>query len=1145
MRNERPTTPPPDAIATQRAATDPQASAWVNANAGSGKTFVLTRRVIRLLLSGAAPETILCLTYTKAAAAEMRHRVSEILGGWTLLDDQRLGEVLGEMLGEWPDAGTMTRARELFALALETPGGLKINTIHAFCEAVLQRFPYEAGVPVNFAVIEDADRNQMILDAREAVLAEGLGAEGPLGEAARRLFSRLGDHAIEKAVAGALGLGRRLEPILADPAAAKANLFARLGIGPEVSVAAVRTEMIAGMIVTSADWPEIFAIAPPEPGKTRFEDKLAALDPDNPDPMKLAQAYLKADGTVPSGFPKKAFGKANPALAANLLAEAERLASLLDLYRASEIAEQSAALLDVLSAIIARYEAQKRARSWLDFDDLVVRTAALFANPDYGAWVRYKLDAGIDHILVDESQDTNPEQWQVIEALAGDFFDGEGTGRPKTLFAVGDPKQSIYSFQGAEPALFLETGRKTRRKAKNADRTWHDLTLRTSFRTLPAILDGVDAVANRPGVRDGLLAGDSPVRHESARNDKGGTITLWPVIAPPETIATEGDWPLEPVENLASAPRQLARRIARTIGHWVTQKAPLGPRRRAIVPEDVLVLVQRRSAIFGEIVRALKEERIESPGADRLPVSAHIAVDDLLGLADVLLNPGDGLTLAAILRSPLFGLSENDLYQLAHPRGNLSLWQGLQTSPLPAAQDAYGQLSALRQRLDLDRPYEFFAHVLYAQGGLRRFHQRLGAEVDEVIAEFLDLALEHEKSDQPSLTGFIAAMRKSDIVIKRDLVAKTSGVRVMTVHGAKGLEAPLVILADSAAKPPPVKDCVFAGPPDAPFLLYCPSKDNHCAASLPLREAVSARQDAEYWRNLYVAMTRAEDGLVLAGCLARPTTDVDKALTGSWLGAARDAFAKDAATLLDPVLGENVMRFPASAPDPAPITHAAEGGRDAETPFALSPLTPVQPREIISPSGIGAALPAEDGFVPDAERLLDAATARDKGIALHALLQHLTSVPHHLRAEVAAAAAQTLLPDAPELAGPVTREALAILGDPALAAIFGPDARAEVSFALDATRNGAPVRLAGRIDRLVADEEGITIVDFKSDAMAPEEMDGVPEAYWVQLGLYARVAARLFPGQRVTTAILWTTPRRLMMLDPARLARASAAIALV
>ncbi|WP_196260057.1 double-strand break repair helicase AddA [Pelagibacterium limicola] len=1139
--SERPLTLPPDARASQLAATDPEANVWVNANAGSGKTFILTRRVIRLLLGGAAPETILCLTYTKAAATEMRHRVSEILGAWTRLDDGDLAAALTDMLGHAPDAATQLRARQLFALALETPGGLKINTIHAFCEAVLQRFPLEAGVPVNFSVIEEADARQMILEAREAVLAEGLVAGRAAGDAARLLFAQLSDHAIEKAIADALKLGRKLEPLLANPAAAHINLQRFLGLSPGVSAASVLAEAISGMIVPPSDWPEIFEIAPPDMGKTRFEDKLYALDPVNPDPKDLIGAYLTGEGSVPKNFPKKAFEKANPALAANLLAEAERLAGVLDRYKAAQIAEQSSALFGVLSSIVSRYEAQKRARSWLDFDDLVVRTAALFANREYGAWVRYKLDAGIDHILVDESQDTNPEQWRVIEALADDFFDGEGTGRPKTLFAVGDPKQSIYSFQGADPALFLETGRKMGLRARQSGREWRDRTLRTSFRTLPAILDGVDRVANLPEVARGLFAPPEGIRHESARRDTGGTITLWPLIAAPETTEPGEEWPLEPMENLGSAPRQLARKIARTIKHWVEIGTPPGPRGRAIVPEDVLVLVQRRSAVFGEIVRALKEERIESPGADRLPVSAHIAVDDLLGLADVLLSPSDDLTLAAVLRSPLFDFSEDDLYDLAEPRGRgASLWQALGASDRPVAQAAYQVLFDLRQRLDLDRPYEFFAHVLYERGGLRRFHARLGAEVDEVIAEFLDLALEHENSNQPSLTGFLAAMRKSHIVIKRDLAAKTSGVRVMTVHGAKGLEAPIVILADAAGKPPPVKDCVFAGPPETPFLLYCPGTEHHCRVSSTLREAVAARQGEEYWRNLYVAMTRAEDELIVAGTL----TERGKA-EGSWHTVIETALAAGSETITDPASGEEVVQYPLATPPPRPVSDRPLALRTADLTFSLPPLALPTSRETVSPSSLGAAERADAALAPEVERLLDARTARDRGIALHALLQHLTHVPPIRREAVALAAAVTLLPDAPELAQPVADEALAILSDPTLARLFGPDARAEVSFALDATRDGTPIRLTGRIDRLVADESGIMVIDFKSDAAAPHGEDGVPEAYWAQLGLYARIAERLFPGQEITTAILWTTPRRLMVLDPGRLRAASDSIALV
>ncbi len=1147
MSSERPTTPPPDAIRNQRAATDPAASVWVNANAGSGKTFILTRRVIRLLLWGAAPEAILCLTYTKAAAAEMRHRVSEILGAWTRLSDERLEEALFEMLGQAPDAKTLTRARQLFALALETPGGLKINTIHAFCEAVLQRFPLEAGVPVNFSVIEDAERSQMIEEAREAVLAEALKASGLLGDAARLLFARLSDHQIEKAVSGALGLGRSLEPILADPVRAKANLLAFLDVGADEDSDRFARQSLEDRLVSEADCERILALTPP--GRTKqaqFEDKLAEIEFDAASYSEWSGAFLTGKRTVPSrAFPNKRILAEDPGLAARILAEAERLAALDEKYRAICIAQNSSALLDILSAIIARYEAQKRARSWLDFDDLVVRTAALFADPQFGAWVRYKLDAGIDHILVDESQDTNPEQWQVIRALAGDYFDGESTGRPKTLFAVGDPKQSIYSFQGAEPALFLETGREMGLKARQSGRLWRDLRLRTSFRTLSGVLEGVDRVAGRPEVARGLFAPPEGIRHESARNDKGGTITLWPAVAPPEKAEMADHWPLEPVENFASAPRQLARRIAGTVKHWIENRMPLGPRGRAIRPEDILILVQRRSPVFAEIVRALKEERIDSPGADRLPISAHIAVDDLLGLADVLLNPGDDLTLAAVLRSPLFALSEDDLYALAQPRGEVSLWQALRESAAPVAQEAYRRLYGLRQRLDLDRPYEFFSHVLYADGGLGRFHQRLGAEVDEVVAEFLDLALEHENSDQPSLTGFIAAMRKSDIVIKRDLIAKTSGVRVMTVHGAKGLEAPIVILADASAKAPPVSDCVFLGPKASPFLLYCPGTEYHCQASLPLREVLTQNQEEEYWRNLYVAMTRAEDALILTGCLSRPAKDVEKALEGSWMGAVAAALADEAESVADPVTGEDVLRFPRNAVPPTPAL-GGEGEQAApERPCSLPPISLPRPREIVSPSQLGGHGGTIEGLDPKAERLLDARMARERGIALHALLQHLTCVPRDRRAEVALAAAQTLLAEAPELAAPVAEEALAILSDPSLARIFGPDARAEVSFAVDATRNGVPIRLTGRIDRLVADRDGIMVVDFKSDAAAPESEEGVPEAYWAQLGAYAMIAARLFPGQSITTAILWTARKRLMVLDPKRLAAASGTIALV
>jgi ATP-dependent helicase/nuclease subunit A len=1121
---------PPDTNAKQARVAQPRANAWVSANAGSGKTFVLSRRVLRLLLDGAQPETILCLTYTKAAAAEMRHRVTGILAGWARADEAELEDALFKLLDYRPSGAEKLKARSLFAHALDTPGGLKINTIHAFCEAVLQRFPREAGVPVNFSVIEDEAATALLAEAREGVIAEGLKAEGPVGDAVRALFDALSDSQIETAIAQCLANGRKLGPILADPERAIAAMRASMGLGAGETAAGVGAQVIGDTLVPPADWPEIFSISPPDASRSRFEDKLSRIERTNPDPRLVFAAYLTDKGRLRPNFPKAHIRKKNPLLAERLAAEADRLERLYEKSKALTIAENSAALTRVLTAILKHYEREKRARSLLDFDDLVARTAQLLGDRGMGEWVRYKLDAGIDHILVDESQDTNPEQWAVIDALVDDYFSGAGAAqKPKTIFAVGDPKQSIYSFQGAEPKLFLDKGRALATAAKAAGREWYGETLETSFRTLGEILEGVDRVFNRPDIAASLLA--ETVRHEAARTRGGGQIEIWPVIESPDSPEIPEAWPTQPVESLAAAPRQLANKIADTIAGWIESRAPIGPGGRAIRPEDILILVQKRKGIFPEIVRALKQRNIASPGADRLPVSAHIAIDDLLGLADFLLNPGDDLTLAAVLRSPLFSISEEQLFALAHGRSAMSLYERLGASTLEAAQTAHQRLSGLRQRLDFDRPYEFFAHVLYGQGGLKQFHARLGEEVDEVIAEFLDLALEHEKSDQPSLTGFVAAMRASDIVIKRDLVTKAAGVRVMTVHGAKGLEAPVVILADAATKPRAVSDAVFFGTHGGNgFVLYCPSKDYHCDASRPLRAEVEARNIAEYWRNLYVGMTRAEEALHIAG-----TLDTRTKVEETWFGAVSGALGELSATIADH--RGDVLRFPALGTGDVAGGPASDDVRASVQPLtlgrpqrraALPIITPSRHDEIWVPSGLETA----------AESLLGARGARLRGIALHALLQHLSAVPQERREAVALSAAQTLLPDDPALAGPVAERGLAILSDPALAGLFGADSRAEVPFSLNVRQGGAEARLEGRIDRLVVGES-VLVVDYKSDAGGPDALGMVSAGYVRQLALYRLAAGRLFAGRTVEAAILWTENGQLMTI-PADLLDAAA-----
>ena len=1130
----------------QRLAADPSASIWVAANAGSGKTYVLTQRVLRLLLSGVTPESILCLTYTKAAAAEMRARVSDRLASWAVAEEAKLRTELSELESGPVTPERLERARTLFAHALETPGGLKIVTIHAFCESVLHRFPLEAGVPFDFAVVEDEERLQMVLAARESVLSDGLKGHPEIAGAVATLFELMTDHAIGQAIEVALADGRKLRRVLADRPLAKTRLreLTRFdGEGSETILARI----VDGQLIGPEDVQRVFSITPPKGGKA-FEDELARTDLANVSANHLIGLYLTDKGLVPQRFPKADIKKKAPDLAARLLAEAERIEALNARLTHALLIERSEALLDVLGAISDRYEADKRARSLLDFDDLIERLGTLFRDGRQSAWVRYKLDAGITHMLVDESQDTNADQWQVIEAITDEFFAGEGAvERPRTVFAVGDEKQSIYSFQGANPLLFGETGRRYERKAREAGKSFERVPLQTSFRTLRNILLAVDKVFARDDIRRAVLAPEGEPHHDTARPDLGGRVTLWPPVAPPEDAeAEQGEdgktkvpqWALEVPTNVEQEPaRQVANRMAGVIRGWIDSGRPLGSRGRAVTADDVLILVQSRNALFREIIRALVQWGLPTPGADRLAVTTHIAVLDLLALGDVVLNPEDDLQLAALLRSPLFDISEDDLYAIAYGREG-KLWAALGQSALPQALAAHEQIHQWRGRADFERPFEFYSRILYAEGGLRRFHSRFGGEVDDVFAEFLDLALSHEQSGQPSLQGFVSSLRARDIAIKRELAESGGGVRVMTVHGAKGLEAPIVILADAASRPDgkqlakPVY-VVPEGP--GPLLIHAPSSDQHVAATRALREADEANLKDEYWRKLYVAMTRAEDELYVTGTLAK-----NRKGEGSWYEAISAALIAE--SQVDDATG--TLAFPAEAPPVANVRGWKASQPQFPLPFALPQLPEHRDRVVVTPSSAYEPADIDRSFRTTLEEAVDAETARRSGIALHALLQHLVRVAPGERDRVLEKALPALLPGAPELHGELAARAQAILTRPELAHLFGPNSRAEVPFLVKARRNSTPIWLAGRMDRIVVENGKVLVVDYKSDAQPPADPDSVHSGYKTQLGLYALVADQLFPGHNVEAAILWTRLESLMILPRPLLAKPVSAFTL-
>ena len=1124
---------PDDITRPQRVASDPRTSVWVTANAGSGKTHVLTNRVLRLLLADVAPEEILCLTYTKAAAAEMRGRVAERLARWALLDDAALRADLEALEGGPPTPGVLTRARTLFAHALEAPGGLKIQTIHAFCEAVLHRFPKEAGVPFDFTVIEDFERDAMLQEAREKVIAAGIRGVSELAQAVETLFGLLSDFQMETAITEALGRQPVLRKIVSDLPGAKQEL--RRLVGNPLTIEEAIEDIVRGYSLTAADHAAVFALVRPEPDGDGFVDKLARIDPGHPDVDALYDAYLTKECTARKTLLKKATAQLIPDVADRIMQEALRLEVAHSERVRAELVARSEAMLDVIAAISAYYERAKRARSLLDFDDLIERLAVLLDDEHQGMWVRYKLDARISHILVDEGQDTNPQQWGVIRSLIAEFFYGESAAdRPRTLFVVGDQKQSIFSFQGADPEEFVDLGRQVVFTARSVDFAIAPVKLHYSFRTLKSVLDAVDTVFREPQLSTGVLETDFV--HNTARAERGGLVTLWPPIKEVEDETDPDNWPTTPPEiQTKSAPRRVAERIAREIRGWIDSKRPLGPRGRPVSADDILILVQVRSVLFHEIIRALIREGIPTPGADRLAVTTHIGTLDLMALGDVLSNSADNLQLAALLRSPLFDISEDDLFELAHGRGeNETLWAAMKRSDLVSVRAAYDELAGWRSRLDFERPYNLYGDVLYRHGGLRKFRARFGSEIDDVVSEFLDLALAHEQSPQPSLAGFLAELRSRDVTIKRELAEIGAGVRVMTVHGAKGLEAPIVILADAASTEEGRDRRAVFMQPSPPLFIHASSKALHIPETIGHRQDAEAAQKAEYWRKLYVAMTRAEDELYVTGYLTKARDGA-----GSWYEAISDALAPESAIVTDTDGNPTAMIYPRLR-EVQPTAIQPETSTEPTGRLDLPDLPPYRLRRIVRPSRASDDVGDLSRVLETtAERLSDPRdpeTARREGIALHALLQHLSRIDLAHWDDVSLKALTALLPDGDHRA--IAAKARSILTRPELAHLFGPASRGEVPILAHARRNNAPITIAGRIDRLVVNAESVLIVDYKSDAHAPASIAQVPHAYQTQLGLYALVAGQLFPGRPIEAGILWTSLETLMILPDEALRQA-------
>ncbi len=1141
-----------EADRNQALASDPSASAWVSANAGTGKTAVLVKRVQRLLLAGFRPESILCLTYTKTAAAEMQNRLLKDLGKWATSEPEALREQLAALLGGAPSDEDLRNARRLFASALEAKGGLKIHTIHAFCERVLQRFPLEAQVTPHFAVLDEREQAVLRKAAFDFVIARAAeDRDGALGSALARAIAVTSEFYFRKVVDAALAKRAEMERMMAyhdgrtDWAQAEcAALKHMLGVA-EADEQALIAEMA---VLTDAEIAELLAALAEHSSTDQDAEVSASLEAAKSVGGESRASLLKTVFCTDKHEPRKrlasaAVARAVPALYARLEAARDRFVPL-DLALATlRMAEASGAVLLLADAIQSDYVRRKHAEAALDFDDLIVKTLNLLSRVGAAAWVLYKIDGGVDHILVDEAQDTNPAQWSIVERLAEEFFAGAGASeRPRTLFAVGDEKQSIYSFQGADPARFGEIGRAFQRRAEAAKLGFHQVPLNVSFRSTVPVLGAVDAVFAKSAAASGLVfAETSVIEHHAFRQGEAGLIELW---MPEAEAKPEPADAFEPWNEGAAGARSvdaLCRRIAAQIKSWLTDGETLLSQGRKVKAGDVLILVRRRDPFTTPMIRALKREQVHVAGADRMKLMDQLAVQDLVALADVLLMPEDDLALAVVLTSPLFGLDDAALFDLAYKREPRSLWSTLKDkagSDLRFA-EARERLSGWLSRADHLPPYEFFAELLDAEGQLmrRRMLVRLGPEAAEAIDEFLNLALAYDRDSAPSLQGFIDQLRGDDVEIKRDMEQDRDEVRIMTVHGAKGLEAPIVILPDTCMAPRLQWPRLFPlprpgmAPDEVAHFVWPPPGYSNLSALADSKAGAEQADREEYHRLLYVAMTRARDRLYVCGWQGQK----DKPEGESWYELIREGLGGLLAEVVSPD-GLAVRRM--DSPQTNPVKGAeAEITRPSPPPlpdWALTPAWPERARRRLTPSRLtpppdGCAEGASAWQPPLGPRALSADHRFARGRVVHALLQHLPEIdPEHQERAARSFVSARGLGLAPELKEEIVAETLAIARNPSFAPLFRPGSLAEVPVVAKIGDDEDGFELEGQIDRLAILEDGLLILDYKTNRPPPKVVEDVAEAYIEQLAAYRLALKRLFPGRSLRAALLWTDGARLM-----------------
>ncbi|MDA9231004.1 double-strand break repair helicase AddA [Rickettsiales bacterium] len=1127
-------------IKLQQQASNPKNSVFVAASAGSGKTKILTDRVLRLLLNDIRPNQILCLTFTKVAAFEMKNRIYKELSEWSIITESQLQDRIFNLTAQNCSKSLLKKARSLFVRVLDDSEGLKINTIHAFCQTLMAKFPIESNIKPNFSIIDSQKENKLLLQAKDMLLKEALENKN-LRKKIENIAVNLNEDdfldvilelinqrsALESTIKKYHDLNNLNKQILLifnskdkdedyiDDLIQKPDLTKNFNKEALLKIANLAKESDKK---SDQNYYNLVTNYLQNPNKDNFDNYLSI--------------FLTKDKSIKKTIITSAIIKKDLNIKNDLLKEAKRLQNICEEINAFTIANLSIDLLNITNKMLEFYQNLKNSNNYLDYNDLISKGSELLNNKEISQWVKYKLDGAISHILVDESQDTNHNQWQIIKAISDDFFDkNDEIGEERTIFIVGDEKQSIYSFQGADPSIFNDVFYYYSQKLEQNNSKMHNISLNNSFRSKKNILQLVDNIFKEQDYKK-AISKINIVKHNPIKLDNMGKVELWPIINVKEDDANSNkddfSWKInvKPVEKLNSK-ELLAKLIAKKIKNWLESEKIIYSENRIIEPKDIMILIKDRANNLGNlIINNLQKEKIPVSGGDKFELSSHFLVKDLLLIAKFLLLPQDDLNLATLLKSPIIAISEEELFDVCQikDRESIYLFQALKLSDNINIKKSLIFLDDVQKYYleNQNQIYQLFLYILEYKNKKVEIIEYFKEESREIIHQFLNLCLNFENSEDFGLENFVIQLQNSSLKINIGSAnSELNQVKISTIHSAKGLESKIIILADSFHNSQKIygtnsSRILWFKHNDIKIPIY--KSDKNCALTDGIKNADKNLSKEEYLRLLYVSLTRAEDELYIAGFGNKSDQNCWYNIIKNYglqnakskdsdfskiLGIKSDEFTEDDKILYFTDENKNILN--------KNTENSSNDNKKYKIPEFLTKKAEIELFKNISyPSTIDKNQTISN----------DVNIVNDFGNIIHKILELFIK---KLRNNDASQKINTHLDNFyPKIDSKIRlelfRQISAISNNKVLDFIYCNKIETEIAVFYEENND----IISGKIDLLVIKDNEIIIIDYKSNKIIEKEIDKTANKYKKQLNIYRKIISNIYPDKIIKTAIIWT-----------------------